>query len=68
MSFHTNDSPIGKGMRNIIFHETKRERKYYEGKKQKALRYLDHTKRDYHKYGYVLDHKWKELRRLVNDI
>ena len=26
-----------------IFHETKRERKYYEGKKQKALRYIDHT-------------------------
>ena len=22
------------------FHETKRERKYYEGKKQKALRYI----------------------------
>ena len=32
MSFH-----------NQEFHETKRERKFYEGEKQKALRYIDHT-------------------------
>jgi len=25
----------------VEFHETKRERKYYEGKKQKALEYID---------------------------
>jgi len=59
------------------FHETKRERKFYEDKKQKALRYLDHTiefydnsinpsnlagKKDY------FSKKLQELRKLVNDI
>ena len=37
MSFH-----------NTEFHETKRERKYYEDKKQKALRYIDHTLEDWY--------------------
>ena len=30
-------------MIDCTFHETKRERKFYEDKKQKALMYLDHT-------------------------
>ena len=37
-------------------------------KKQKALRYLEHTKRYYHQSGDVPDHNWNQLRNLVNDI
>jgi hypothetical protein len=66
-----------------IFHETKRERKYYEGKKQKALRYLDHTIKEFHDILPNLmsqyeadqdvlidrfDKKLKQLKKLVNDI
>ena len=71
MSWHVSDSSIGKGMRNIIFHETKRERKFYEDKKQKALRYLDHTKEeilDSTISEYRILRKLTALRRLVNDI
>jgi len=63
------------------FHETKRGRKYYfpevaiEAKKQKALRYLDHTiqqfeagldSKDYKGYGFLT--KLQNLEKLVNDI
>jgi len=54
-----------------IFHETKRERKFYEGKKQKALRYLDHTIEDFVDQqisDYQLEQKLVKLRKLVNDI
>ena len=59
------------------FHETKRERKFYEGKKQKALTYIDHTSqiiqnlirndvsnltKDKIKYKMI------HLRKVVNDI
>jgi len=53
------------------FHETKRERKFYEDKKQKALRYLDHTKEeilDSTISEYRILRKLTALRRLVNDI
>jgi len=53
------------------FHETKRERKYYEGKKQKALRYLDHTITDFVDQqisDYQMEQKLKKLRKLENDI
>jgi len=59
------------------FHETKRERKYYEDRKQKALEYLDHTieeLNDVHRIRNLravidrFDKKLNELRRLVNDI
>ena len=62
-----------------MFHETKRERKYYEDRKQKALRYLDHTMNILHDdilnpnltkdelYDKV-GHKLKELKKRVNDI
>ena len=68
MSFHKQE-----------FHETKRERKYYEDKKQKALRViydlkydmLDHdwrygkiTKSDFQRF----DRKMKEIIKMVNDI
>ena len=55
----------------MSFHETKRERKFYEGKKQKALRYLDHTKEEIlgSKISeYRILRKLTALRRLVNDI
>jgi len=77
MSWHVSDSSIGKGMRNIIFHETKRERKFYEDKKQKALRYLDHTIIYYNDIKNrdteqkIKDHfaiKLQRLKKLVNDI
>jgi len=77
MSWHVSDSSIGKGMRNIIFHETKRERKFYEDKKQKALRYLDHTIiyyndiKNYDTEQKIKDHfaiKLQRLKKLVNDI
>jgi len=29
------------------FHETKRERKYYEGKKQKVIRFIDQLQDEY---------------------
>ena len=57
------------------FHETKRERKFYEDRKQKALRYIDHTIDDtipLLRSGLLtsqkLGHKLKELRKRVNDI
>ena len=61
------------------FHETKSERKFYEGKKQKALRYLDHTREEilnerpvddeeFHKIRSYYSRKLKELKKLVNDI
>ena len=65
MSFHKQE-----------FHETKRERKFYEGKKQKALRYIDHTieQISYADKGMdkanreYLTNKMTKLRKLVNDI
>ena len=67
-----------------MFHETKRERKYYEDKKQKALRYLDHTIEDFRKEYWgtnvkgltdeefrkfgLILNKLKELKKRVNDI
>ena len=44
-------------MINFYFHETKRERKYYEGKKQKALTYINHTIKfwDIYVKGYLDD-------------
>ena len=58
---------------NTEFHETKRERKYYEGKKQKALREIDHTiegmSRVYSKMDMVYARmKLNKVRKLVNDI
>ena len=53
------------------FHETKRERKFYEDKKQKALRNLAHTKEeilDSTISEYRILRKLTALRRLVNDI
>jgi len=58
------------------FHETKRERKFYEGKKQKALRYLDHTIEQISYADKGMDkanreyfiNKMKELKKRVNDI
>ena len=61
------------------FHETKSERKYYEDKKQKALRYIDHTI-DFAsntitgivdtrtKDAVRMTQKLKEIKKLVNDI
>ena len=58
-------------MECINFSETKAERKYYEKKKQKALRYLDHTADDIF-LGQIDDEqtlvKLGRLRELVNDI
>ena len=53
------------------FHETKRERKFYEDKKQKALRYLDHTIDDLNTppFGrFETLKKLDKLRELVKDI
>ena len=55
----------------INFSETKSERKYYEDKKQKALRYLDHTLELFPKLCKNPTHfraKLEELRKRVNDI
>jgi len=58
-----------------IFHETKRERKFYEGKKQTALRYIKHTidlfddrrdSKDYWSSGFLT--KLQNIEKLVNDI
>jgi hypothetical protein len=58
-----------------IFHETKRERKFYEDKKQKALRYIKHTialfddrrdSKDYWSSGFLT--KLHNIEKLVNDI
>jgi len=67
MSFHKQE-----------FHETKRERKFYEGKKQKALRYIDNTLEDWHDaigIGSGSDGRFKKftqkltvIRKMVNDI
>ena len=60
-----------------IFHETKRERKFYEGKKQKALTYIDHTSQIIQNLirnegsnltKDKIKYKMKELRKRVNDI
>ena len=60
-----------------MFHETKRERKFYEDKKQKVLRYLDHTIIYYNDIKNrdteqkIKDHfaiKLQRLKKLVNDI
>ena len=61
MSFH-----------NTEFHESKRERKFYEGKKQKALTYIDHTIEDW-LHGQVSSNKSRikkllSIKKLVNDI
>ena len=62
------------------FHETKRERKYYEDKKQKALRYAEKMINNMSlygmtgKYGTSTEERqhWvntlKELKAWVNDI
>ena len=56
------------------FHETKRERKFYEDKKQKALRWIDDTI-DGHIFSdnsVTVTNWWvsrmKDVRGLVNDI
>ena len=63
-----------------IFHETKRERKYYEGKKQIALKKIDRTLNvlDSSKGGEnkkmnqqgirMVYHMLKTARNMVNDI
>ena len=54
-----------------IFSETKAERKYYEDKKQKALRYLDkliQKANDLDKRYPPFFFELKQLHRLVNDI
>ena len=60
-----------------IFHETKRERKFYEGKKQKALTYIDHTSQIIQNLirnevsnltKDKIKYKMEELRKRVNDI
>jgi len=57
------------------FHETKSERKYYEDKKQKALRYIKHTielfdnrrdSKDYWSSGFLT--KLQNIEKMVNDI
>ena len=53
------------------FHETKRERKFYEDKKQKALRYIDHTRAEW--FDTVMTHermvrKLAVIKKMVNDI
>ena len=71
-------------MKCIEFSETREERKYYEGKKQKALRYLEHTIEDFRKEYWGTNvkgltdeefrkfghilNKLKELKKVVNDI
>ena len=63
-------------MECINFSETKAERKYYEKKKQKALRYLDHTIEKFDSEFYSgektrssqFKNKLETLRKLVNDI
>ena len=62
---------------NTEFHETKRERKYYERKKQKALRYIDHT---IEMFQYIRNREEQQdifkrykqkltiIRNMVNDI
>lgn len=54
------------------FHETKRERKYYEGKKQKALRVIDdfiyNMERAAAPNQETVVGGLKRVRRLVNDI
>jgi len=64
-------------MIDCTFHETKRERKFYEDKKQKVLRYLDHTIIYYNDIKNrdteqkIKDHfaiKLQRLKKLVNDI
>ena len=60
MSFHKQE-----------FHETKRERKFYEDKKQKALRYIDHTRAEW--FDTVMTHermvrKLAVIKKMVNDI
>jgi len=64
MSFHKQE-----------FHETKRERKFYEDKKQKALRYIKHTielfdnrrdSKDYWSSGFLT--KLQNIEKMVNDI
>jgi len=60
------------------FHETKRERKFYEDKKQKALRYIDHTIEDWHEgirsgspsvvFANKLATKLFVIKKMVKDI
>jgi hypothetical protein len=51
------------------FHETQAERKYFEDKKQTALRYIDHTiKLDPSLVDKFILKKLTVIRRLVNDI
>ena len=62
----------------MSFHETKRERKFYEDKKQKALRYIDHTfqaldrieesNQAWDFVDSVLPQKLTVIRKMVNDI
>ena len=61
----------------INFSETKAERKYYEGKKQKALRYVQHTIEDVENDITVEEEpqifkyykgKLEVIYKLVNDI
>ena len=60
-----------------IFHETKRERKFYEGKKQNALTYIDHTSKIIQSLirndvsnltKDKIKYKMEFLRKRVNDI
>jgi hypothetical protein len=63
-------------MECVKFSETREERKYYEDKKQKALRYLDHTIEELAKPNTFFSEtdrnyfnkKLKELKKRVNDI
>ena len=56
-----------------MFHETKRERKFYEKRKQKALEYIDHTIRDWHEemdspvYNYYVK-KLQVIKKMVYNI
>ena len=57
------------------FQETKSERKFYEDKKQKALRYIDHTIDFSSYYGKLtlkdqvkMTQKLRVIKKMVNDI
>jgi len=49
------------------FHETKRERKFYEDKKQKALRYIDHTLDEISSREFYLGKNRPEIIQWVNN-
>ena len=56
-----------------MFHETKRDRKYYEKKKQRALQFIDRAEEFFNfdppnAKERGMDNIFRELRIVVNDI